>query len=879
MKSVILDKVYSPESFEKKIYEKSLKNKDFEPNENEKEYFSIVMPPPNVTGILHMGHALNMTLQDIIVRYNRMIGKSTLWIPGTDHAGIATQHVMEVELLKEGKRRTDFTREDFVARTEKLKDRHHDIIVSQIKEIASSCDWSKERFTLDEGFSRAVREAFCTLYERGLIYQGEYLVNYCPHCQTALSDDEVEYKSVDSFLYYINYPFSDGSGSLMIATTRPETLFGDTAVAVNPADNRFKQYIKMDLNLPLTKRKIKVIADSFVALDFGTGAVKITPAHDPHDRDCGIRHNLPVINILNPDGTLNENVPEEYRGLDCLTARKKVVEALKLNGLLVKQEPLSHEVGHCYRCNTIIEPYLSKQWFVKMDTMAKKALKALNDKEIVFYPKKWESTYRNWMENIRPWCISRQLWWGHRIPAWYCSDCKKITVSRQDISECEHCHSKKIKQDTDVLDTWFSSWLWPFGTMGWPEETNMLKKYYPTTALVTAYDIIFFWVSRMIMAGLEFMGKSPFRDIYITALVRDKQGRKMSKSLGNGIDPLEVIKIYGSDAMKFTLAYQAAQGQDILIDMDSFKFGSKFANKLWNASRFILMNIEGCELIELENISLNDFDKWILYKLNIAIDKTNEAYRLYKINDAAQIAYDFFWNDFCDWYIELNKSNMQAENKRLKNKTISMLIYLLTSSLKIIHPIMPLITDEIYQKLSDSKGTLAGSEFANKIELPFAKKSYKNVECLKEVIRSMRNIKTIMGIDSATSCEGVLLLDDKDTEKYLNDQKDTITKFANLSDIKFESKRSSQYIYDAGTHFISGIKKSNDFDIAGRIEKIRKDLDENSVELEKCNKKLSNPQFVEKAKKEAVEKENNKKQEYEERIEKLGNILRILEEK
>ena len=878
MKSVDLDKVYSPSGFEDSIYKKSLDNGDFKPNGKSDEYFSIVMPPPNVTGILHMGHALNMTLQDILVRYNRMVGKQVLWLPGTDHAGIATQHVMEVELMKEGKRRTALPRGEFVSRTRKLKDRHHDIIVSQIKKMGSSCDWSRERFTLDDGFSSAVRECFCALYDKGLIYQGEYLVNYCPHCQTALSDDEVEHKTVDSFLYHISYPITGSDEALVVATTRPETMFGDTAVAVHPDDERYKHLVGKTVDLPLTDRKIRIIKDDFVELGFGTGAVKITPAHDPHDRDCGIRHDLEVINILNPDGTLNSNVPEKYRGLDCIAARELVVRELEGKGYLVKKEPISHEVGHCYRCDTIIEPYLSKQWFVRMDGMAKKALKALDDGQIVFYPRKWESTYRNWMENIRPWCISRQLWWGHRIPAWTCSDCGNVMVSRNDPTECSSCHSKNIKQDTDVLDTWFSSWLWPFGTMGWPGETKDLKSYYPTTALVTAYDIIFFWVSRMIMAGLEFTGKVPFRDIYITALVRDKKGRKMSKSLGNGIDPLKVIELYGSDAMKFTLAYQAAQGQDILIDMDSFKFGSKFANKLWNASRFILMNLDGADYVDIEDMVLNDFDKWILHKLNEAIDKTSRAFSEYKINEAMWAIYDFFWYDFCDWYIELNKSSMQSDDRRLKNKTISLLLYVLDASLRLMHPVMPLITDEIYQKLPNSSGTLASGSYARKISVPSSQESCSKVEGMKDVIRSFRNLKVVLGVDANSKCDGVLVADEMHTSDFLAAQEAVIREFSGLESFKIESQRKASYIYSAGSDFVSGIRKPDGFDVSGRADAIRAEIESAKADLQKSNQKLSNEGFVSKAKPEAVEKERSKKAEFEEKISKLENILKILQE-
>ncbi|MBQ4281491.1 MAG: valine--tRNA ligase, partial [Spirochaetales bacterium] len=596
---------YNPKDFEERIYAQWVEDGNFKPSDSDGKPFVIVMPPPNVTGILHMGHALNNSLQDILTRYYRMTGRPTLWLPGTDHAGIATQNVVERQLAKEGLRRQDLGREKFIERTWQVKEKHHDIIVSQLKTIGASCDWSRERFTMDEGLSKAVRETFVSLYERGLIYKGLYLVNYCPHCGTALADDEVEHQEDTGHLFDVRYPFADGSGYITVATTRPETMFGDQAVAVNPDDERYKALVGKMLKLPLTDREIPIIADSFVGIEFGTGMVKITPAHDPNDWECGKRHNLEPINILNPDGTLNDVCPEQFRGLPAEEARMKVAKVLEEQGYLVKCEEYKHEVGHCYRCNSTVEPYMSEQWFVRMRPLADKALKAWRDGEIRFYPKRWENTYSNWLENIRDWCISRQLWWGHRIPVWYCDDCGQMMVKREDPCCCDKCGSKNIRQDNDVLDTWFSSWLWPFSTLGWPQDTADLKRFFPTSTLVTAYDIIFFWVSRMIMASLEFMGKAPFHDIYITGLVRDKKGRKMSKSLGNGIDPLDVVNLYGADAMKFTICYLATQGQDVLVDMDSFKLGSRFANKIWNATRYLLMNLEGRNLVPIDPSRFN----------------------------------------------------------------------------------------------------------------------------------------------------------------------------------------------------------------------------------------------------------------------------------
>ena len=637
MKAIELEKAYNPKDFEDRIYDKWDKENYFKPasdadspiHENyvcsckecggKTGMYSVVIPPPNVTGVLHMGHGLNNTLQDIVVRYHRMKGDNTLWLTGTDHAGIATQNVVERQLKKEGKSRNDLGREAFIERTWQVKEAHHDIIVKQQRKLGNSTDWERERFTYDEGLSKAVREVFVTLYERGLMYKGQRLVNWCPRCGTALADDEVDHEDTQGAMYHLYYEYADGSGKIEVATTRPETFFGDTAVAVNPNDERYKSIVGKMLKLPITGKEIPIIADDYVDMEFGTGMVKITPAHDPNDWEVGKRHNLEVINLLTPDGKMNENVPEKYQGLKPEEARKLVIEDLTEAGLFKEEEKMVHSVGKCYRCKTVVEPYLSSQWFVKMKPMADKALAAWKNGDIQFFPKKWENTYSHWLENIRDWCISRQIWWGHRIPAWYCDDCGETMVSRTDICECTKCKSKNVHQDPDVLDTWFSSWLWPFSTLGWPEKTPDMETFFPTSALVTAYDIIFFWVSRMIMASLEFTGKVPFHDIYIHGLVRDKQGRKMSKSLGNGIDPLEIIDLYGSDALKFTLSFMCAQGQDILIDKDSFKLGSRFCNKVWNASRYILGNLEGRNLIPVKDADLTELDKWIYSRLNAAV--------------------------------------------------------------------------------------------------------------------------------------------------------------------------------------------------------------------------------------------------------------------
>ena len=880
MISTELSKAYDPKDFEQRIYSQWVKEGAFHPDENGKEHFTVVMPPPNVTGILHMGHALNNVLQDIIVRYKRMKGFRTLWVPGTDHAGIATQNVVERQLAKEGLRRQDLGREKFIERTWTVKEKHHGIITSQLKKMGCSCDWDHERFTMDEGLSKAVREAFVTLYERGLIYKGQYLVNYCPKCGTALADDEVEYENMPGMLYDVRYPYEDGSGYITVATTRPETMFGDVAVAVHPDDERYKNIVGKLLCLPLTDRKIPVIADSFVEREFGTGMVKITPAHDPNDWECGRRHGLEAINLLNPDGTLNENVPEKYRGLNPVSARKLVVEDLQEQGYLVKQTPHAHDVGHCYRCHTVVEPYLSDQWFVSMKGMAEKALKALEDKDIVFYPKRWENTYIHWMENIRDWCISRQLWWGHRIPVWYCKDCGQMTVSRSDVTECPHCHSHNLEQDPDVLDTWFSSWLWPFSTLGWPEKTEDLKNFFPTDTLVSAYDIIFFWISRMIMASEEFTGKAPFHDIVITGLVRDKQGRKMSKSLGNGIDPIEVIDLYGADAMKFTLCYLAAQGQDVQIDMDSFKMGSRFANKIWNATRFLLMNAEGRTLVAIEPEKLTVIDKWIYTRLNRTIETIDRAMDSYRFNEAAQGVYSFFWNDFCDWYVEATKQRLFSGSDEEKDLVVSVMIDLLSQSMKLMHPFLSFVTEEIYQKLPGSEGLLISQQFpALRPEFDFPAQEAL-VSQLQEAVRIVRSTRSQLSIAPEKKFKVVIRPSENFTGTALfEEEKDLMSSFMGASQLIIDRSASedvsSAYPSTAlGYEVFSFVREAIDVD--AEIKKLEIEIEKASKSLEGTMKKLSNPQFLQNAKSEAVAKEQGKKAEFEEKIRKSEEHIALL---
>ena len=880
MKAVELSKAYNPKDFEDRIYTEWKEKGEFGPKEGE-GHFSVVMPPPNVTGVLHMGHALNNNLQDIIVRYKRMKGFPTLWVPGTDHAGIATQNVVERQLAKEGLRRQDIGREKFLERTWLVKEKHHDIIKSQLEKLGCSCDWDHERFTMDEGLSRAVREAFVTLYERGLIYKGNYLVNYCPKCGTALADDEVEYENVPGKLYDVRYPYADGSGWITVATTRPETMFGDMAVAVNPTDERYTSVVGKMVHLPLTDRDIPIIADSFVEKDFGTGMVKITPAHDPNDWECGKRHDLEPINILNPDGTLNDNVPEKYRGLSAVEARKLVTEDLKSGGYLIKETDYNHDVGHCYRCHTVVEPYLSEQWFVKMRGMADKAIAAWKNGEINFYPKRWENTYLHWMETIKDWCISRQLWWGHRIPVWYCQDCGEMIVARTDPSECPKCHSHNLQQDTDVLDTWFSSWLWPFSTLGWPEKTEDYKRFFPTNTLVSAYDIIFFWISRMIMASEEFLGVAPFKDIVITGLVRDIHGRKMSKSLGNGIDPLEVIDEYGADATKFTLCYLAAQGQDVQIDMNSFKLGSRFANKIWNATRFLLMNLEGRELVPVTQDKLSLMDRWIYSQLNSTIATINSAMDGYHFNEAASAVYSFFWNDFCDWYIESSKEKLLRGTDEEKNIQVSVIMDVLEISMRMMHPFLSFLTEEIYQKLPNHNGDVISAPFPEVREEWESQEAEASMAYLQDIVRAIRAARSSLGIGPEKKIK-VVLRPDKDNPyaSFIVDEKNTIESFVGSNNLVIDTAGSENTDGQFPVHgqgFEAFVFARDAIDVEAEIKRLQNELKKASDNLEGSNRKLSNDNFISHAKPEAIEKEKSKKAEFEETIKKSSEHIALLE--
>ena len=868
-------KTYDPSSVEDRLYKNWCEKGYFHatPNPDKKPY-TIVIPPPNVTGQLHMGHALDETLQDILIRYKRMQGFEALWVPGTDHAGIATQIKVEEELrVKEGKTRYDLGREKFLERVWDWKNLYGNRIINQLKKIGSSCDWDRERFTMDEGCSRAVREVFVNLYNKGLIYQGSRIINWCPHCITALSDAEVEHAEQAGHFWHIKYQVKDSDEFVIIATTRPETLFGDTAVAVNPEDERYTHLIGKTLLLPLTDREIPVIADEYVDKEFGTGCVKITPAHDPNDFEVGQRHNLEQIKVMNDDATMNKYAGK-YEGMDRYECRKAMLVDLAEMGLLVKTEDHSHNVGQCYRCGTTVEPIISKQWFVRMKPLAEPAIKAVKDGETKFVPERFSKTYMNWMENVFDWCISRQLWWGHRIPAFYCQDCGETTVSKEDITTCPHCGGK-VKQDEDVLDTWFSSALWPFSTLGWPDKTEDLDYFYPTSTLVTGYDIIFFWVSRMIFSALEHTGKAPFEHVFIHGLVRDSQGRKMSKSLGNGIDPLEIIDQYGADALRFTLATGNAPGNDMRFYIERVEASRNFANKIWNASRFTLMNLDITEN-KLPD-ELNPEDKWIVSKYNRLVKEVTENLDKFELGVAVSKLYDFIWDSFCDWYIELVKPRLFDKGTKSAETAQYVLTYVLSNTMKLLHPFMPFITEEIWQHLPHEGESIMISEFPKydpALDFPEAEKE---MEIIMNAIGAIRNRRAEMNVPPSKKAKLLIVTDRK--ELYSAGSV-FFTKLASASEVEIIASRddapaNAVNIVVEGAELFLPMSELVDKD--KELERLNKEKKDLEGEIKRVESKLSNPGFTAKAPEKVVNEEREKGEKYKAMLETVLASIKAME--
>lgn len=875
-----LPSVYNPKEVEEKWYEYwERENLFYAEADSKKEPFTIVIPPPNVTGQLHMGHALNNTLQDIIIRAKRMQGYSALWLPGTDHAGIATEAKVKEQLAEEGFSKYDLGREKFLERVWAWKEKYGGTIIKQLKKLGSSCDWSRLRFTMDEGLSKAVREVFVRLYEKGLIYRGDYIVNWCPTCKTTLSDIEVEHEDETGKLYYVKYPLKDGSGHLMVATTRPETMLGDTAVAVNPEDERYRHLVGKTLILPVMGREIPIIADSYVDMEFGTGAVKVTPGHDPNDFEMGLRHDLPVINVMDENGHMNENAGK-FAGLDRYECRKLILKELEEKGNLEKIEDLSHSVGHCYRCNTTVEPMVSKQWFVKMKPLAAPAIEVVKQGKVQFVPDRFTRIYLNWLENIRDWCISRQLWWGHRIPAWYCKDCGEMTVSREDITVCPKCGRTHIEQDQDVLDTWFSSALWPFSTLGWPDETEDLKYFYPTSVLVTAYDIIFFWVARMIFSAMEFMKQEPFKYVVITGLVRDALGRKMSKSLGNGIDPLEVIDKYGADTLRFTLSTGNAPGNDMRFYWEKVEASRNFANKIWNASRFVMMNLEGFKPGEVDIQALTLKDRWILKRINDITKEVTQALDKFEIGIAAQNIYDFFWSEFCDWYIEMAKIDLYGGDDLAKKRAQQVLYFILERALKLLHPFMPFITEEIWQHLPHDGRSIMVSKWPE-YDPAWDFTDAGDMEVVMDAVRGIRNIRAEMNVSPARKAKAVARVSDPFVMDILKNSTEIIHTLAKVEDMEFITQ-DSPAPHKALTYVIKGaeifVPMEGLVDIETEIERLQKEHTNLEKEIDRVSKKLSNEGFLAKAPQDVVEKERQKEKDYRDMMEKVEQRLNMLKE-
>ena len=846
-----LAKAYNPQEFEDRIYDFWMKGNYFHAEvDKDKKPYTIVMPPPNITGQLHIGHALDETLQDTIIRWKRMQGYSALWLPGTDHASIATEAKIVEAMRKEGVTKEDLGREKFLERAWEWKRVYGNRITDQFKKLGASCDWERERFTMDEGCSDAVKEVFVKLYEKGLIYRGERIINWCPHCCTSISDAEVEFAEHDGSFWHLRYPLTDGSGYVELATTRPETLLGDTAVAVHPDDERYKDFVGKTVTLPIVGREIPVVADEYVEMDFGTGVVKITPAHDPNDFEVGLRHNLPVINVMDETAHMNENAGK-YKGMDRYECRKAIVKDLEEGGFLVKIEPIKHNVGSCYRCKTIIEPRVSKQWFVKMEPLARPAIKCVKDGKTKFIPERFEKVYFHWMENIKDWCISRQLWWGHRIPAWYCQDCGEVIVSKDTPHTCPKCNSSNLKQDEDTLDTWFSSALWPFSTLGWPEKTEELEFFYPTNTLVTGYDIIFFWVARMIFSACEHTGKQPFDTVFIHGIVRDENGIKMSKSLGNGIDPLEIIDKYGADAMRLFMVMGNSPGNDMRFSEKKVEACRNFANKLWNASRFVHMNIDDFDVRNELPENLATEDKWIVSTLNSAAKEINENLEKFELGIAVSKIYDFTWDYFCDWYIEFTKPRLQGEGEDAQNAR-QVLVWVLDRTLRLLHPFMPFITEEIWQTIPHQGETIMLAkypEYDSKLDFP---RAVSQMEKIMEAIKAIRNRRQEMNVPPSKKARVYIATEFKDTFKQ---GEKFICKLASASEVEL----GDSFDIDGAVTIVTGSAKiyipmDELVDKKAELERLNKELAQVEKRLAQSEGKLNNQGFVSKAPAQVIEK-------------------------
>ena len=885
MASKILDKSYDPHQVEEKWYQYWTEHGYFRADEDsERKPYSIVIPPPNVTGVLHIGHALNNTLQDILIRFKRMEGFNVLWVPGTDHAGIATQNVVEKQLLEEGLDRHDLGREKFIERVWRWKEQSGGTIISQLKKLGASCDWSRERFTMDEGLSEAVKEVFIRLYQEGLIYRSHYIINWCPRCQTALSDLEVEYQEILGKLYHLKYPFKEGDRFVVLATTRPETVMGDTAVAVNPEDSRYHDVIGKIVILPVIGREIPIIADPYVDIEFGTGALKITPAHDFNDFEIGLSHGLKQVKVIDEEGRMNENAGS-YQGMDRFECRKRIVEDFERDGVLIQTEDYHHKVGHCYRCKTIVEPNLSIQWFVKTKPLAQTAMEAVREGRTRIVPDVWEKTYFEWMENIRDWCISRQIWWGHRIPAWYCEACGEVIVAKETPTSCPKCASVHLRPETDVLDTWFSSALWPFSTMGWPKGTKELKRFYPTSVLVTGFDILFFWVARMMMMGLKFMGDVPFRDVYIHGLVRDERGEKYSKTRGNVVDPLELIDRFGADALRFTLAALTMPGSDLKLSEARTEGYRHFANKIWNASRFALMNLDVSEDITGEIYEKSSYslpDQWIRGRLNRTIREVKKSLEDYKFNEATHALYQFIWHEFCDWYLELIKPYLyQDKDVRRKRITQQTLLKVLDATLRLLHPFMPFITEEIWQQLPLEKEVSS----IMVAPLPQPDKGFDDDQVADEmglvieIITALRNIRGEMNVPPGEQIDAILRPKEEEVERRLKRNQMFIQNLAKVKSLTiFGEKEKPAYSAFAQVQDVEILVPMDRSRMEEEVRRLQKEISKIEKDIAFVNRKLSNEQFLSKAPKEVVQEEKEKGFQYQTVRDKLEESLKKIRE-